>query len=182
MTDARQLLLDENMDIDAKATARRVRNFLDHNFDHYLSYAGLNPVDLSVIDDSHLSSPKMDASGVSAHGGINHTESSFNRVIEAEHACRAIYHTIINCKNAPRTPYRTILEENYLRYTPDIRIQTMLGYSPSRYDVLKRQALCEFADRWEHWKDIYHVEYLEDFHVRKNEKGDETGKDGTSKG
>ena len=59
MTDrAEQLLLDSDLDIDQKATANRVRRFLDYNFEHYLSFAGLNASDLSVIDDTHLSSPK----------------------------------------------------------------------------------------------------------------------------
>ena len=62
MTDiAKQLLLDDGMAIDQRATASRVRNFLKHDFERYLAYAGLNPTDLSVIDNTHLSSPKMDA-------------------------------------------------------------------------------------------------------------------------
>lgn len=173
MTDrAEQLLLDSDLDIDQKATANRVRRFLDYNFEHYLSFAGLNASDLSVIDDTHLSSPKMDASGVSAHGGINYTEQSFNRIIEAEKACKAIYRTIKNCRNGERTPYQTILSENYLHHKPDINIQAMLGYSSSRYDVLKRRALCEFADRFDKWKLYYGIEYLEDLHVPRKPKKD----------
>ncbi len=175
MTDRMEQLsldIDLNLDIDQKATANRVRHFLDFNFEHYLNFAGLNASDLSVIDDSHLSSPKMDASGVSAHGGINHTEQSFNRIIEAENACKAIYRTIKNCRNGERTPYQTILVENYLHYRPDITVQAMLGYSSSRYDVLKRRALCEFADRFDVWKFRYGVEYLEDLHVSKKSKKD----------
>lgn len=62
MTDrAEQLLLDDSLDIDQKATANRVRNYLTFNFEHLLNYAGLDSNDLSVIDDSHISSPKMDA-------------------------------------------------------------------------------------------------------------------------
>lgn len=49
MTDIRQLLLDDGMAIDQRKTASRVRNFFEHDFERYLSYAGLNPVDLSVI-------------------------------------------------------------------------------------------------------------------------------------
>lgn len=169
---AEQLLLDSDLDIDQKATANRVRHFLSFNFEHYLSFAGLNASDLSVVDNSHLSSPKMDVSGVSAHGGINHTEQSFNRIIEAEKACKAIYRTIKNCRNGERTPYQTILSENYLHYIPDITIQAMLGYSSSRYDVLKRHALCEFADRFDGWKLRYGIEYLEDLHVPKKSKKD----------
>lgn len=91
MTDRmEQLLLDDSLDIDQKATANRVRNFLAYDFDHLLNIAGFAPNDLSVVDESHISSPRMDVSGVSAHGGVNHTEQSFNRIIEAEKACHAI--------------------------------------------------------------------------------------------
>ena len=61
MTDAKQLLLDDGMAIDQRKTAGRVRNFFEHDFERYLGYAGLNPADLSVIEDTHLSSPRMDA-------------------------------------------------------------------------------------------------------------------------
>ena len=114
MTDVRQLLLDDGMAIDQRRTAGRVRNFFEHDFERYLGYAGLNPVDLSVIDDSHLSSPRMDASGVSAHGGINHQEDSALRIMEAEKACHAVGKAIDNCRDSARTPYRTILREHYL--------------------------------------------------------------------
>ncbi|PKZ27530.1 ArpU family transcriptional regulator, partial [Lactobacillus crispatus] len=70
MTDrAEQMALDDSLKVDARETARNVRNFLTFKFEHFQNYAGLNVSDLSVIDDSHLSSPKMDASGVSSHGG-----------------------------------------------------------------------------------------------------------------
>ncbi len=70
MTDrAEQMTLDDNLEVDSKATANNVRNFLTFKFEHFQNYAGLNVSDLSVVDDSHLSSPKMDASGVSSHGG-----------------------------------------------------------------------------------------------------------------
>lgn len=171
MTDrAKQLVLDDMPEINQKATANAVRNFLTYDFERFQNFAGLNVADLSVIDDSHLSSPKMDASGVSAHGGINHTESSFNRIIEAEQACKAIYKTIKNCRNGSRTPYQTILADSYLRNIEDYKIQNALGYSPSRYDILKRRALCEFADRFEAWKRRYNIEYMRDLHVYENKK------------
>lgn len=166
MTDkAMQALLDENMAIDQRATARKVRNFLKHDFERYLNYAGLNPEDLSVIDDNHLSSPKMDASGVSSHGGVNRQEDSNLRIIEAEKACYAVVTAINNCKDGSRTPYRTILRECYLKGLDDQRIMGLLGYEHSWYDRLKRRAECEFADRWDKWKDEYQVDYLKDLHV-----------------
>ena len=171
MTDRmEQLLLDESLDIDQKATANRVRNFLAYDFDHLLNIAGLAPNDLSVVDESHISSPRMDASGVSAHGGVNHIEQSFNRIIEAEKACHAIYKTITNCRNGNKQPYQTILAEAYLHNIEDFKIQSMLCYSSSQYDILKRRALCEFADRWDKWKEVYGVDYMSDLHIHKKSK------------
>ena len=170
MTDIRQLLLDDGMAIDQRKTAGRVRNFFEHDFERYLGYAGLNPVDLSVIDDSHLSSPKMDASGVSAHGGINHQEDSTLRIIEAEKACHAVGKAIDNCRDSARIPYRTILREHYLRGLDDQKVMVLLGYEHSWYDSLKRRAECEFADRWDKWKHQYGVDYLRDLHVYLTDK------------
>lgn len=164
---AEQMTLDDNLEVDSKATAKNVRNFLTFKFEHFQNYAGLNVSDLSVVDDSHLSSPKMDASGVSSHGGINHTESSFNRIMEAEQACKAIYKTIKNCRNGGRTPYQDILAKVYLQHEDDYKVQGELGYEDSQYFVKKRQALCEFADRFEKWKNWYNVPYLKDLHSYK---------------
>lgn len=171
-----QLLLDDSLDIDQKATANNVRNFLAHNFNHLLNIAGLEPSNLSVVDESHISSPKMDITGVSAHGMVNHTIDNFNRIMEADKACHAIYRTIMNCRNGSKQPYKTILAESYLHNVEDFKIQAMLCYSSSQYDILKRRALCEFADRWDKWKNVYGVEYMSDLHVhRKKQNRLQTG-------
>ena len=146
MTDSKQLLLDNGMAIDQRDTAKRVRNFFKHDFERYLNYAGLNPVDLSVIDDTHLSSPKMDASGVSAHGGVNHQEESNLRIMEAEKACRAVAKAIDNCRDGSRTPYRTILRECYLKGLDDQKVMVLLGYEHSWFDRLKRRAECVYVE------------------------------------
>lgn len=165
MTDrSKQMLLDEGMVIDQRKTAAKVRNFFKHDFERYLGYAGLNPVDLSVIDDSHLSSPRMDASGVSAHGGINHQEDSTLRIVEAKKACYAVVRAINRSRDSSRTPYRTILKERYLKGLDDQKVMVLLGYEHSWFDKLKRRAECEFADRWDEGKKYYKVDYLKDLH------------------
>lgn len=169
---AEQMTLDDNLEVDSKATANNVRNFLTFKFEHFQNYAGLNVSDLSVVDDSHLSSPKMDASGVSSHGGINHTESSFNRIMEAEQACKAIYKSIKNCRNNSRQPYQDILTKAYLENEDDYKIQSELGYGESQYFIKKRQALCEFADRFEKWKRECDIAYFDDLHVPKKRKSE----------
>lgn len=177
MTDrSKQLLLDDGMAINQRATASKVRGFLKHDFERYLSYAGLNPTDLSVIDSTHLSSPKMDASGVSARGGINHQEASTLRIMEAEKACYAVVKAIDNCRDSSRTPYRTILRECYLKGLDDQKVMVLLGYEHSWFDRLKRRAECEFADRWDKWKLAYSVDYLKDLHVYLREGKDDSKK------
>lgn len=153
-----QLLLGSDLAIDQKGTARNVRGFLLNTFEKYLRFAGLNPTDLSSIDDSHISSPQMDASGASSIGGANHTEDKFNRIMLATDACKAIYRAIDNCQNSLKKPYRTILTRRYLEGEEGIRIQTALGYSSTSYDRLHRRACCEFADRIEYWKDHYKLD------------------------
>jgi len=181
-----QLALSDDMDIDYKATANEVRKFLKFRFDKYLDYAGLNSADLSAIDESHLSSPKMDASGVSSHGGVNHMEQALIRITVAENVCYVVYKTIKSCRQEDKKPYRKILEEAYLNHTDDLRIQAMISYSSTRYDILKRRALLEFADRvW-----VYKVKrHLDDedipvFYVYKKRaiKGLEEGKNGDATG
>lgn len=153
-----QLLLGSGLDIDQKETASNVRGFLLNTFEKYLSYAGLNPSDLSVINASHLSSPKMDASGSSSKGGSNHTEDNFNRIVLATDACSAVYNAIKNCQDSSKKPYRTILARRYLDGEESMRIQVALGYSSTSYDRLHRRACCEFADRIEYWKDHYKLD------------------------
>lgn len=181
-----QLALSDDMDIDYKATANEVRKFLKFRFDKYLDYAGLNSADLSAIDESHLSSPKMDASGVSSHGGVNHMEQALIRITVAENVCYVVYKTIKSCRQEDKKPYRKILEEAYLNHTDDLRIQAMIGYSSTRYDILKRRALLEFADRvW-----VYKVKrHLDDddipmFYVYKKRaiEGQKEGENGDATG
>lgn len=166
-----QLLLGSELDIDQKETARNVKGFLLNTFEKYLRYAGLNPRDLSSINESHLSSPRMDASGASSRGGSNHTEDSFNRIMLATDACEAVYQTILNCQNSSRRPYRTILERRYLDGDENMRIQAALGYSSTNYDRLHRRACCEFADRIEYWKERYKIDdsVIPSFYVYKEE-------------
>lgn len=176
MADSRQLLLDGGMAIDQRKTATRVRNFFKYDFERYLGYAGLDPVSLSAIDDTHLSSPKMDASGVSSHGGINHQEDSILRIMEAKRACYAVVRAINRCRDSSRTPYRTILKERYLKGLDDQKVMVLLGYEHSWFDKLKRRAECEFADRWDEGKLYYNVGYLKDLHFYpelENKKGSE---------
>lgn len=166
MTDNKdkQLLLDD-VSIDQRATAKKVRTFLKNKFERWLGYAGLDPVSLSVVDDTHLSSPKMDASGVAGGGGTNHQEDSTLRIIEAEKACYAVVDAMHHCQHTPSYPYRTIMIECYLRGTNDLSVAGLTNTSPSWFEILKRRAECNFADCWDKYKAKYDVGYLDDLHV-----------------
>ena len=156
-----QMSFINDVEIDTKATVRASSNFLDKGlnkgFERYLRRAGWNRNKLAVIDESHISSPKMDASGVSAHGGINNMENNFVSIIDAKQVCLAVYKAITSCQNSSKKPYRKILELSYLDYhdyTLDV-IGSVVGYSERQTANLKRQALCEFADLFE----TYKIEY-----------------------
>lgn len=178
MTDkAKQLLLGDAIAIDQRATAKNVRNFFENYFDRWLGIAGLDPVSLSVIDDSHLSSPKMDASGVSAHTGINHQEDSALQILLAERACYAVVKSINRCRETPGMRYRTIMKECYLKGLNDQAVMGLLGYQHSWFENLKRRAECNFADTWAKYKKECNVDSLDDLRVfRDNTKaGNERG-------
>lgn len=161
MTDkAKQLLLDA-IAIDQRKTARNVRNFFKNYFESWLNIAGLDPVSLSVIDDTHLSSPKMDASGVSAHAGINCQEDSVLRIALAEQACFATVKSINHCREMQDMPYRTIMRECYLKKLNDNAVMSLLGYQHSYFEILKRRAECNFADTWEKYKKEFNLDSLD---------------------
>lgn len=165
MTDrAKQLLLDDTA-IDQRATASRVRNFLQKQFERWLGYAGLDPVNLSVIDDTHLSSPSLDASGVSGGAGVSHQEDSTLRIIEAEKACYAVVDAIRHCQDVPGKPYRTIMTECYLRGMDDDAVRRTVGFGLSWFETQKRRAECNFADCWDKYKVKHDVAYLDDLHI-----------------
>lgn len=163
MTDkAKQLLLGDAIAIDQRKTARNVRNFFKNYFDRWLGIAGLDPISLSVIDDSHLSSPKMDVSGVSAHAGINHQEDSVLQIELAERACLAVVTSINHCREVPGVPYRTIMRECYLKGLDDNAVMALLGYQHSWFETLKRRAECNFADVWAKYKKDSDIDSLDD--------------------
>lgn len=163
---AEQLSFDDSkMQIDQRRTANKVRGFLTDEFERYLNYAGWNRSNLATITENHLTGIKTDVSGVSSGKGINSTESSFIQIVFSKYACQAIYATINSCQDGDKKPYRTILKMCYLDEMDSYKVQTYLGYSKSRFDVLKRRALCEFADRFEAYKFKYKVGTIKDFHV-----------------
>lgn len=132
----------ENVEIDRNLTAANVRYFLSNTFINYLAKAGLHKADLS--------SPKLDLSGVSAHGK-NSAENQMFRIFDYENKCFAINSAINNCWENPNLNIRnkTILHDRYIEELTDWQVQQKVGLSGASYREKKRDALCEFADRIE---------------------------------
>ncbi|MDA3765188.1 hypothetical protein PF625_13635, partial [Lacticaseibacillus rhamnosus] len=48
--------------------------------------------------------------------------------------------------------------EYYLNGMPGFKIAQKIGYSDRQFANKKRLALCEFADRFEYWKQVFKVQ------------------------
>ncbi|WP_025015414.1 hypothetical protein [Lactobacillus kitasatonis] len=108
--------------------------FFNKYFDRILSISGLLPLDLMPENLSNIK-PSDD-------------ESYPQRIIQAETIAYCIASAINECKDEPRKPYKTILIDVYLKEISNIETMKEVGYEHSRYAVLKRQAVDEFAGRF----------------------------------
>ncbi|TVV13672.1 hypothetical protein FOF62_00495 [Lactobacillus jensenii] len=150
--------LDYGMDIDTEKTARIVERFLTHDLERYLRYAGKHRLDLA--------SPEADITGISGSNG-NAQEIKLLRNLEAQAIVKAVDLTLLNCSNSSRTPVQTILVELYVKEKSNWAVAQMVGYSSSRFREIKRYALCEFADRFDHWQVVAKVGKFIDLHCYK---------------
>lgn len=123
------------LDIDDQATASKVRKFLTKDLDKYLALAG--------AQRENLKSPSITGMPKAAPVG-NATEDHFLDVIIAEATIDCVKRAIANCTFTSRD----ILTLCYLDCLTDWKVAQRLDYSPSRYNDLKRKALCEFAGRY----------------------------------
>lgn len=78
----------------------------------------------------------------------SNAENYPQRIIQAETIAYCIALAINDCKNEPKKPYKTILIDVYLKELSNIDTMQKVGYEHSRYNVLKRQAINEFAGRF----------------------------------
>lgn len=164
---------DLGFDIDQIKTAKQVRNFLKYDFASYLLKAGYHRTDLG--------SPQLNLTGISAHAG-NAAESKMMRIFDMQNRCKAIYQAMEHCFNSPSHPYSTILKSLYIDELKDWQVANLIGYSDSRYDDLKRYALCQFADTIEPWQVVYDVDFPE-LKIWKNQNRGKVGeKSGESRG
>lgn len=135
--------------IDQRKTAYNVKLFFNKIFPSYLMMAGKTR--------TYISSPNLDPTGVSAHGGLNRAESRAVDTIRAENAIDAVTYAINRCEDTPKKPYRTILASLYGTEELNIDVAMKVGYQPSQYNVKKNEALAKFADWLENCKHDFNV-------------------------
>ena len=108
--------------------------FFNKYFDRILSIGGRLPMDLIPENLSNIK-PSND-------------ERFTPDIIQAETIAYCVALAINDCKNEPRKPYKTILIDVYLKELSNTDTMQEVGYEHSRYNVLKRQAMNEFAGRF----------------------------------
>ena len=74
-----------------------------------------------------------------------------SNIKQAENVLYCVALAIRDCKDEPRKPYRTILIDLYLKDMLNLEVQQEVGYSRSRYNAFKRQALQDFTQRFNYY-------------------------------
>ena len=144
-------------DVNVKATAKNVNDFLKNKLPRLASRCGYRLTDLS--------SPKL--SLASAHS--NRTDGQEKMLINSfsiEKVVDAIYQTIYHCSEDSRL----ILIDRYVKYISQEQIIMSLPYEKSHYyAVLKPKALNEFADLYDYWQEKCKVDPEDrlDLHIYK---------------
>ena len=139
---------DLGLDIDQTKTAEKVKYFFKNDFERYILRAGYHRTDLS--------SPQLDQTGIMSHNG-NSAENKMAIIFEAQHKCQAVYHAIDQCFDSTQQPLKGL----YIDELKDWQVAAKVQYSDSRYNDLKKYALCQFADTIVTWKIIYDVDIPE---------------------
>ena len=117
--------------------------FKDDSFRQIVLYSGRSRMDLvpSNIDNLEPYS-------------INESE----KVNYCERLTYCIAKAISKCKEERRKPFQTILILTYLKCIPTNEVKETIGYKPSQFWKLKRQAQQEFAMYFNHYKDKYDID------------------------
>ncbi|QHJ77600.1 MAG: hypothetical protein [Bacteriophage sp.] len=156
---------DLGLDIDQRATAENVKRFFRNDFEKYILRSGYHRTDLT--------SPQLDPTGIMGHGG-NSAENKMAIIFDAQDKCKAVYHAIDQCFDSTQQPFRTILKSLYIDELKDWQVAAKVQYSDSRYNELKKYALCQFADTIETWKILYGVD-IPQLKVPKNQNRSKIG-------
>ncbi|AZA17235.1 MAG: hypothetical protein DQL93_0280 (endogenous virus) [Lactobacillus phage ViSo-2018b] len=139
----------DNLELDQRLTARKVDQYLKHDFERYLRQCGAHRADIS--------SPSM--SGMPSGSFTNHQEEKLVEGLYAASVVDCIKHTIANCADGDiRKPYKIILVDYYLKGMQGVKIAQKIGYSDRQFATKKQLAICEFAERFEFWKQVFKVQ------------------------
>lgn len=140
----------DDLELDPRLTARKADQYLKHEFERYLRLCGARRTDIS--------SPSM--SGMPSSGAFaNHQEEKLVEGLYASCVVECVRATIANCSDFDiRRPYKIILVDYYLKGMNGFKIAQKIGYSDRQFATKKQMALCEFADRFEYWKNVYKVQ------------------------
>ena len=113
------------------------KSFLKTNLYYLINISGHFPTDLmpANIDKFRLRDKDIYSSNIK----------------QAENVLYCVALAIRDCKDEPRKPYRTILIDLYLKDMLNLEVQQEIGYSRSRYNAFKRQALQDFTQRFNYY-------------------------------
>lgn len=113
------------------------KTFLKKNLYYLINISGHFPTDLMPvnIDNFHLRDKG------------NYSDD----IKQAENVLYCVALAIRDCKEEPRKPYRTILIDLYLKDMLNLEVQQEIGYSRSRYNAFKKQALQDFTQRFNYY-------------------------------
>ncbi len=140
-----QFTLFKKSKIDKTQTAEAVKNFFADDFNHYLNLANKHLSDIS--------SPTLDPNNVGGHDGRNHQDERMVVNLDAQNCVKAVNHTISSCSY----PSNTILYLYFIKKMPNDNIAKRLGYQSTRFIEIKKEALVEFAERLDYWRQIDHA-------------------------
>lgn len=145
--------MDLNLDIDRRATARKVTRFLDRDLDRYLARSGKRRFDLK--------SPSWDGMPKAPSFG-NANENRMMAIWVAEQVVDSVGCTIRNMTKEAQM----ILLKRYSDEMLTYNIAEALSISSATYSRKQEWALCEFADRFEYQVDKHGItDEVSDLHV-----------------
>ena len=135
-----QLALFKNSKIDREKTAQNVKSFFTDDFKHYLNLANKHLSDIS--------SPTLDPNNMGGHDGLNHQDERMVVNLDAQNCVKAVNHTLNSCSY----PSNIILYLYFVKKMSNDSIAQRLGYQSTRFIEIKKEALVEFAERFDFWR------------------------------
>lgn len=142
MIGVEELSLLSKSKINRDKTAQAVKDFFINDFDHYLN--------LSNMHLSDISSPTLDPNGVVAHDGMNHMEERMVINIDARACVMAVNQSIQSCMYK----HAIIIYLYFIEGKSNDSIAKRLHYQTTQFHSVKKDALVEFAERFEYWRNI----------------------------